>query len=134
MHLVWQYPATPKSRPSTSLSFPHFTFLSSVRDLGLTLESSLSFWNLISNLTRFSYFHLRCLMAIRKSHSAPSFHRFVCSRINCCNALLIDLPKVQLSPLQTVFGASARLVARLPRVSLISSFMMQKLHLLHCPH
>src|SRR6218665_1006690 len=70
--------------------FPHFTFLSCVRDLGVsfTLDSSLTFSDHISNLTRSSYFHLRRLRAIRKSVSIPVFtyivHAFVCSRIDYC--------------------------------------------------
>ena len=50
--------------------FPHLSFSSSVRDLGVTLDSSLSFKDHISNLTRASYFHLRRLRAIRRSVSS----------------------------------------------------------------
>jgi len=39
--------------------FSRFTFLSSVPDLGVTLDSSFTFPNHISNLTRSSYCHLR---------------------------------------------------------------------------
>src|SRR6188768_4055285 len=49
--------------------FPRFTFSSSVRDLGVTLDSSLTFTEHIAMLTRSSYFQLRRLMAIRKSVS-----------------------------------------------------------------
>src|SRR6218665_1808868 len=68
--------------------FPHFTFLSSVRDLGATLDSSLIFSNHISNLTPCSYFHLRRLRC--KSVYTPGMpfvHAFVCSRIDHCNSL-----------------------------------------------
>jgi len=53
-----------------------------------------------------------------KSSIIPAF---VCSRINYCNRLLIGLPKVRLSPLQTVLKASAQLIARLHHFSHISS-------------
>jgi len=118
--------------PLLSHRFSHFTFLFSVRDLGVTLDSSLIFSNHISNFTRSSYFHLRCLRAIRKSVSIRVFtsiiHAFVCSHTDYCNSLLIGLPKVQLSPIQTVLNASARPIARLPRFSHISFFMTQQLH------
>jgi len=43
------------------------------------------------------------------------------------NSLLIGLPNVRLSPLQTVLNASVRRIARLSRFSNISSFMAQQL-------
>src|SRR6218665_1376705 len=53
---------------------------------------------------------------------------FVCSRIDYCNSLLIGLPKSRLAPLQSVFNAAARLIARIPRFSHISTFMTEQLH------
>src|SRR6218665_2677789 len=80
--------------------FPHFTFHTTVRDLGVTLDSALTFSQHISNLTRSSYFQLRRLRTIRKAVSVPIFtsivHAFVCSRIDYCNSLLIGLPKTRL--------------------------------------
>ena len=112
-----------------SEKFPLLSFSSSVRDLGVTLDSSLTFSDHISNLTRSSYFHLRRLRAIRRSVSPSIFttlvHAFVCSRIDNCNSLLIGLPKSRLSPLQSVLNTAARLIARLPRYS---RFMFQELH------
>src|SRR6218665_158471 len=84
---------------------PHFTFHTTVRDFGVTLDSALTFSQHISNLTRSSYFQLRLLRTIRKAVSFPIFtsivHVFVCSRIDYCNSLPIGLPKTRLSPLQT---------------------------------
>src|SRR6218665_469848 len=66
--------------------FPYFTFQTAVRDLGVTLDSALTFSHHISNLTRSSYFQMRRLRAIRKAVSVPIFtsfvHAFVCSRID----------------------------------------------------
>jgi hypothetical protein len=115
-----------------SEKFPHFTFSSSVRDLGVTLDCSLTFTEHISNLTRSSYFQLRRLRAIRRSVSSSTFtsivHAFVCSRIDYCNSLLVGLPMVRISPLQSVLNAAARLIARLPRFSHISTYMAEHLH------
>src|SRR6218665_1948794 len=73
--------------------FPHFTFHTTVRDLGVTLDSALTFSQHISNLTRSSYFQLKRLRTICKAVSVPIFtsivHAFVCSRIDYCNSLLI---------------------------------------------
>ena len=113
-------------------SFPSFTFLSSVRDLGVILDSTLTFSAHISNLTRSCYFQLRRLRAIRRSVSSSTFtsivHAFISSRMDYCNSLFIGLPKVRLSPLQSVLNAAARLIARLPRSSHISSYMFDHLH------
>src|SRR6218665_2193183 len=95
--------------------FHHFTFHISVRYLAVTLDSALPFSQHISNLTRSSYFQLRRLKTIRKTVSVPGFtsivHAFVCSRSDCCNSLLIGIPKTRSSLLQTVLDAAARLVA-----------------------
>src|SRR6218665_3197774 len=44
-----------------------------------------------------------------------------------CNSLLIGLPKSRLAPLQSVLNAAARLIARIPRFSHISTFMTEQL-------
>src|ERR1043165_3112579 len=107
-------------------------FSTSVRDLGVTLDTSFTFSEHISNLTRSSYFHLRRLRVIRLTVSSAIFttlvHAFVFSRIDYCNSLLVGLPKVRLSPLQSVLNTAARLIARLPRYSHISTFMFDDLH------
>ena len=115
-----------------SAEFPHLSFSASVRDLGVTLDCQLTFKKHISNLTRASYFHLRRLRVIRRSVSSSVFttlvHAFVSSRIDYCNSLLIGLPKTRLAPLQSVLNTAARLIARLPRYSHISAFMVKELH------
>jgi hypothetical protein len=112
--------------------FPLFTFSTTVRDLGVTLDNTLSFAEHISNLSRSSFYHLRRLRAVRRSVPSSIFstmvHAFICSRIDYCNSLLIGLPKSRLSPLQSVLNAAARLIARLPRFSHISIFMTEHLH------
>ena len=57
--------------------FPAYTYSSSVRDLGVTLDSSLTFTEHISNLTRSCFFQLRRLRAIRRSVSPSVFTTIV---------------------------------------------------------
>ena len=45
-----------------------------------------------------------------------------------CNSLLIGLPMVRLTALQSVLNAAARLITRLPKFSHISSYMSEHLH------
>ena len=104
--------------------FPQLTFLTFVRDLGVTLDNNLSFSAHISNLSRSNFYQLRRLRAVRRSVSMPVFksmvHAFVCSKIDFCNSILIGL--------QSVLNAAARLIARLPRFSHISTVMTEQLH------
>ena len=55
-------------------------------------------------------------------------HAFICSRMDYCNSLLVGLPKIRLSPLQSVLNAAARLIARLHRKSHIFAFMFDQLN------
>ena len=89
---------------------------------------TLTFSEHVANLTRSSYFHLRRLRAISSHVFTAIAHAFVCSRIDYCNSLLVGLPKVRLSPIQSVLNAAARLVGRLPRTSHISAFVFDHLH------
>src|SRR6218665_3648325 len=57
--------------------FPSITFHSSVRNLGVALDSPLTFSEHVANLTRSSYFHLRRLRAIRRSVSSHVFTSIV---------------------------------------------------------
>src|SRR6218665_345418 len=105
-----------------------------VRDLGVTLDSASTFSQHISNLTRSCFFQLGRLRTIRKAVSVPILtsivHAFVCSRIDYCNSLLIGLPKIRLYPIQNALNAAARLIARLPRYSHISFYIKEHLHCL----
>src|SRR6218665_2293661 len=92
--------------PLLTEKFLSFAFHSSVRNLGVVLDSKLTFSEHVANLTRSpisSYFRLRRLRAIRRSVSPYVFtsivHAFVCSRIDYYNSFLIGLPKVRLSPI-----------------------------------
>src|SRR6218665_1561019 len=120
--------------PLLTERFPSFAFHSSGRNLGVVLDSTFTFSEHVANLTRSCYFHRRCLRAIRRSVSSHVFtsivHAFVCSRIDYCNSLLVGLPKVRLSRIQSVLNAAAKLIDRLPRTSHISAFMFDHLHLL----
>src|SRR5688572_9093864 len=58
--------------------FPQFTFSTNVRNLGVTpLDSTLSIFAHISNLSRSSFYRLRRLRAIRRSVPSPIFSSMV---------------------------------------------------------
>src|SRR6218665_314195 len=72
-----------------------------------------------TNLTCYSYFHLKHIKVICYSVSSSILSAVVCafrsSLIDYCNSILFRLPKVHLSPLQSIFNTAARLIAHLPR-------------------
>src|SRR6218665_2601743 len=49
-------------------------------------------------------------------------------RIDYCNSLLIELPKTQLAPVQSVLNAASRMIACLPPYLHISDYMINELH------
>ena len=102
----------------------------------VTLDSSVNCLNEhVAMVTCSSDFQLRQLRAIRRSVSSSTFtsivHAFIYSWIDHCNLLL---PKVHLSPLQSVLDAAVGLLVYLPRFFDISlgpslcSFTIQGSH------
>src|SRR6218665_3932397 len=113
-------------------NFTQFVFSTSLLDLEVILDNSLTFSDHITSLTRFSYYQLRRLRAIGKYITTTTMtaivRAFVCSRVDYCNSLVIGLHKVRLSPIHSVVNAAARLIARLPKFAHVSSFMFNQLH------
>ena len=89
---------------------------SEVRNLGVILDSSLSFQTHIKSLTKSAFFHLRNISRLRPSLSDSAaetlIHAFVSSRLDYCNGLLFGLPKKDLDRLQYVQNSAARVLTR----------------------
>ena len=104
--------------------FSAYTYSSNVHDLGVTFNSSLTFTEHISNLTRSCFFQLRRLRTISRSVSFFCLYHHS-TRVYLFPTRILQLtsygpPKQRLCSLQSVLNASARLKARLPRVVHIS--------------
>ena len=112
--------------------FPSLSFSNCIRNLGVYLDSNLTFKEHFARLTRSCFYQLRQIRVIRSSLSLPAakslVHAFVASRLDYCNSLYLGLSKIMLSTLQSVLNAAARLVAKAPRYSSISDFMLNTLH------
>ncbi len=69
---------------------------STVKNLGVILESNLSFENHISHVTKTAFFHLRNIANLRNmlsvSDAEKLVHAFMTSRLDYCNALLGACP------------------------------------------
>ena len=102
---------------------------SSVRNLGVLLDSELSMQPQISSVCKSAYFHLRNIARIRKylteSAAHSIVHAFVTSRIDYCNSLLSGMSKASLSKLQHVQNSAARLVKRVKRTDHITPHLFE---------
>ncbi|KAF7711562.1 hypothetical protein HF521_000573, partial [Silurus meridionalis] len=89
---------------------------STVKDLGVNLDSNLSFKYHINQVKKTAFFHLRNISKLRKMFSISDaeklIHAFMTSRIDYCNAILGGFPASLINKLQLVQNAAARILTR----------------------
>ncbi len=77
---------------------------STVRNLGVVLDSNFSFENHISHVTKTAFFHLRNIAKLQNmlsvSDAEKLVHAFMTSRLDYCNALLGGCPASSINKLQ----------------------------------
>ena len=85
------------------------------RNLGIILDTYLTFNNHIAKVCKVSHFHLRNISKIRKFPSKESteilIHAFVSSKLDHCQSLLYGLPAYQLAKLQVLQNTAVRVVS-----------------------
>ena len=101
-------------------AFPHFTFSSIVRDLGVTLDQELTLAPHINSLCRACYYQLRTVSQSLTT-TATLVHSFVTSRLDYCSSLYIGLPATRLNCLNRILRAAARLIGRVSKFDHISA-------------
>ncbi len=84
-----------------------------VRNLGVILETDLSFSSHVKAVTKSAYYHLKNIARIRSFVSSQDLeklvHAFITSRVDYCNVLL---PKKTIRQLQLIQNAAARILTR----------------------
>ncbi len=104
---------------------------STVKNLGVILDSNLSFENHISNVTKTAFFHLRNISKLWNMLSVSDVeklvHAFMTSRLDYCNALLGGCPASSINKLQIVQNAAARVLTRSRKYDHITP-ILQSLH------
>ena len=112
--------SSPKSNlilpSSVDLNGCSITISSSVRNLGVTFDQSLSFRQHVANVCRLCYLEIRRNSSVRHLLSDDATKTLLCafvlSRLDYCNALLAGSPKHLIEKLQKVQNHAARLVFR----------------------
>ncbi len=104
---------------------------STVKNLGVILDSNLSFENHISHVSKTAFFHLRNIAKLRNmlsfSDAEKLVHAFMTSRLDYCNALLGGCPASSINKLQIVQNAAARVLTRSRKYDHITP-ILQSLH------
>lgn len=113
---------------SNNLNFINDTSPSkTVRDLGLVFDSKLSFKSHFNSIIKTCNYQLRRLSSIVKyldKHCATTLiHAFITSRVDYCNSLFVNLPKKDLTRLQTILNRAARLIFNLAPFTSTSSYL-----------
>ncbi len=89
---------------------------SKVKNVGVILDSNLSFENHISHVTKSAFFYLRNIAKLRTmvpfSDAEKLVHAFMTSRLENCNALLGGCSTSYINKLQVVQNADARVLTR----------------------
>ena len=101
------------------------------KNLGVVLDSSLSFRSHIDSIVKTCNFHIHNLYMIKdfvnRKNLVTLVHSLIVSKVDYCNYLFIGLPNVILKKVQSVLNRAARLIFNLPpRVPTTSSLI--KLH------
>ncbi len=104
---------------------------STVKNLGVILDSNLSFEKHISNVTKTAFFHLRNIAKLRNmlpvSDAEKLVHAFMTSRLDYCNALLGGCPASSINKLQVVQNAAARVLTRSRKYDHITPILQYQL-------
>jgi len=123
-----QHPSLPKTM---SINSTDITFSTSVRDLGVILDHSLSFQQQISQICQSAYLEIRRISSIRHYLSIDATRTLVCSlilsRLDYCNSLLAGCPNSLLLKLQRIQNNAARLIFRSSKFDHVTPLLI-KLH------
>jgi len=105
--------------------------MSTVRDLGVLIDSRLTMADHVTAICRSAYYQLRqlrCVMRSLTSEAATTLvHSFVSTRLDYCNSVLYGIADNKLQRLRSIQNAAARLVTGRRRTEHITP-VLQSLH------
>lgn len=108
-----------------------FEVVETVKNLGVIIDSDLSFNSHMKSVTKSSFYHLKNISKV-KNFILPAdleklIHAFISSRVDYCNGLFTGLPKKTIKSLQIIQNAAARLLTRTKRKDHITP-ILKSLH------
>ena len=110
---------------------------STVRDLGVVLQSDMSMTSHVNQIVGQCFRQLRLIKSCVKSLSFEAartvVNSFVISRVDYCNSLLAGLPKCLLDRLQPILNASAKLLCGCQKYDHVTPLIRDRLHWLPVP-
>ena len=87
-----------------------------VKKLGIKMDTTMSMQNQVNNITSTCYYHLRIISKVRRYLTVDAarslISAYVVSRMDYCNALLIELPAYLIKKIQRVQNYAARVINR----------------------
>ena len=98
----------------------------SAKNLGVVLDSTLSFRAHVDSIVKACNFHIRNLHMIKdfinRKNLVTLVHSLIISKVDYCNSLFLGLPNITLRKVQSILNRAARLIFNLPpRVPTTSS-------------
>ena len=118
-------------RDSVDIGGKHIPFRSSVRNLGVHLDQTLSMQQHISSVCCAAYLELRSIASVRpyltQSATAQLVSSAITSQLDYCNSILAGLPLKKISRLQRVQNNAAKLVLRKSKYDHVTP-LLQELH------
>jgi len=107
------------------------TFVNSVTNLGLHIDSELTMLPHIDSVCCTGFFQLRQLRTVRGSLTTKCaqtmVHSFISSRLDYCNSLLFGIGAERIKRLQSIQNAAARLLSETRKFDYITP-VLQNLH------
>lgn len=98
-----------------------------VTNLGVKMDSHLTYDNHIKQLCKTSFYHLKNIAQLRPSLTLADaeklVHAFVSSRLDYCNALLIGIPSKSIQKLQYIQNSAARILMRVRKFNHITPIL-----------
>ncbi|KAL2093106.1 hypothetical protein ACEWY4_010418 [Coilia grayii] len=120
-----------RRRITTALETKGLKAKDTVKNLGVFIDSELTFNSHMKAITKSAFYHLKNIAKLRgltsKQDLEKLVHAFISSRVDYCNGLFTGLPKKTIKQLQLIQNAAARVLTRTKRSDHITP-ILRSLH------